>query len=795
MESDSEEEQEDSSSDSEAEETDLTSTKTRSSSTLISKLLSKLSISSSEDQIESQSTESIQEMDELEDSASLNPNSGIPRSPLYWFVSSSSTPSSENSIKLDQTQLGVYRSLFPFPSSEELENDKSWHSKTLNSIQAGHFISSNPHSRNSKTPSAKRLKGSGIQDSAIPLGLVVVDGRNLLKSMGLTQDIEEEEEDGSESDSSFEEVETESSSVLSSSTQFTSSPNDGLLIPPPTSNPRTFTIILFGGGHFAASIIALPLSYTPPTKKGVSEKGVMVLASKTFHRYTTRRKQGGAQSAQDGSGSFAKSAGASLRRAGEAALKEEVRELLNTRVWRKLLGDTERVFVQGGGREAKGMIWNWENTSGGKNKFNEVTGSPLEEARRDGRVQSIPFVTKRPTLSECLRVFFELTRVKITRKSQEELRIEDENYWQLLRGGKKGERERERLEGIKKRKEEEKLKKKQEEERKLKEKIENQKVQLSLEEIRRRDRFERLVEIVRKGKLGAMIDLLGKYEKDLFRKNGDWEKGEIIGKDEEEVVDEEQVIAWSRERINSPLPTWWRVEQSNSDPKSKSSTSNSSINGESPSLTGMSGSLIPNTLLQLASEIGDEEILKYLLIERRADPTISITPISRVNFTSTSTSEEPSYPHRTAYDLLPSKSSRNLFRRTMALNPDWYAWDSMTFGGARVPAPLSLEKENVKKEKMKDRRNMLREKAKAREASKPTTPVQTPTPVKVEEEKKEVKSNPSRNRLGGSGAGLPNALRNRRDEDAGLTPEMKLRIEREKRARAAEARLKGLAGK
>lgn len=67
--------------------------------------------------------------------------------------------------------------------------------------------------------------------------------------------------------------------------------------------------------------------------------------------------------------------------------------------------------------------------------------------------------------------------------------------------------------------------------------------------------------------------------------------------------------------------------------------------------------------------------------------------------------------------------------------------------------------------------------------------------MKVEEEKKEVKSNPSRNRLGGSGAGLPNALRNRRDEDAGLTPEMKLRIEREKRARAAEARLKGLAGK
>ena len=68
----------------------------------------------------------------------------------------------------------------------------------------------------------------------------------------------------------------------------------------------SWIILMVSSGHFAG---------------GVFEKNGKIKASKTFHRYTTRRKQGGAQSAQDASGKMAKSAGSTLRRYNEIALK------------------------------------------------------------------------------------------------------------------------------------------------------------------------------------------------------------------------------------------------------------------------------------------------------------------------------------------------------------------------------------------------------------------------------------------------------------------------------------------
>ena len=47
-----------------------------------------------------------------------------------------------------------------------------------------------------------------------------------------------------------------------------------------------------------------------------------VLVQKTFHRYVVRAKRGTAQSRKDGQGNAPKSAGATLRRYNEAALKE-----------------------------------------------------------------------------------------------------------------------------------------------------------------------------------------------------------------------------------------------------------------------------------------------------------------------------------------------------------------------------------------------------------------------------------------------------------------------------------------
>lgn len=105
---------------------------------------------------------------------------------------------------------------------------------------------------------------------------------------------------------------------------------------------RTWTLLAIGGGHFAGSIISLVPRLN--NKNGRIEKEVVILASKTFHRYTTRRKQGGAQSANDNAKGNAKSVGAQLRRANEAALVEDIRQQLHA--WRDLIGSSELVFLR-----------------------------------------------------------------------------------------------------------------------------------------------------------------------------------------------------------------------------------------------------------------------------------------------------------------------------------------------------------------------------------------------------------------------------------------------------------------
>ena len=65
---------------------------------------------------------------------------------------------------------------------------------------------------------------------------------------------------------------------------------------------------------------------------------------KTFHRYTTRRKQGGAQSSNDKSKGKANSAGAGIRRYNEQALDEEIQELLKD--WKSFILNSSRVFIR-----------------------------------------------------------------------------------------------------------------------------------------------------------------------------------------------------------------------------------------------------------------------------------------------------------------------------------------------------------------------------------------------------------------------------------------------------------------
>lgn len=161
-------------------------------------------------------------------------------------------------------------------------------------------------------------------------------------------------------------------------------------------------IFMLGGGHFAGAVI----SHEPVKVKGqlLNEEllylqkiqSINVLESKTFHRYTTRRKQGGSQGASDNSRGKAISAGSSIRRYNEQALAKEVRELLET--WRDHLRECDSIYIRANGPTNKKVILGYEE-------------APL--AVGDPRVKKVPFSTKRASLSEIKRIWVELSNLKV----------------------------------------------------------------------------------------------------------------------------------------------------------------------------------------------------------------------------------------------------------------------------------------------------------------------------------------------------------------------------------------------
>ncbi|QIX00226.1 hypothetical protein AMS68_005743 [Peltaster fructicola] len=165
--------------------------------------------------------------------------------------------------------------------------------------------------------------------------------------------------------------------------------------PAKSSGPHYF-LCMIGGGHFAAMLVSL----TPKIgkKAGVEERSATVLAHKTFHRYTTRRKQGGSQSANDSSKGNAHSAGAGIRRYNETALELDVRTLLAD--WKPWINSAELMFVRATG------------TTNRRTLFGPYDGQVLSQ--RDDRLRGFPFNTRRATQGELMRAFIELTRVKVS---------------------------------------------------------------------------------------------------------------------------------------------------------------------------------------------------------------------------------------------------------------------------------------------------------------------------------------------------------------------------------------------
>ncbi|RUS27864.1 hypothetical protein BC938DRAFT_482628 [Jimgerdemannia flammicorona] len=194
----------------------------------------------------------------------------------------------------------------------------------------------------------------------------------------------------------------------------------------PAPNARIWTLIMIGGGHFAGAVVDVSRSYP----QGVGERGVSVVEHKTYHRCyrisslthkfslptPARRKQGGAQSANDNSKGKARSAGAQIRRYNEAALEKDVRELLSQ--WRDWIKRSELVFVHAPSANKK-LVYGYEGAVLSKGGFEMGKGCLFvefgalldhEEVRHylyaeycicsarseDPRMRSFPFSTRRP---------------------------------------------------------------------------------------------------------------------------------------------------------------------------------------------------------------------------------------------------------------------------------------------------------------------------------------------------------------------------------------------------------------
>lgn len=128
-----------------------------------------------------------------------------------------------------------------------------------------------------------------------------------------------------------------------------SNPNEALTFWNSQENPMAISaLFMVGGGHFAGAIV----SHQRLNVKGnahkkdetLIEQAVNFLEHKTFHRYTTRRKQGGSQSAMDNAKGKANSAGSALRRYNESALKTDIQGVLKD--WEPYLSKCDNIFIR-----------------------------------------------------------------------------------------------------------------------------------------------------------------------------------------------------------------------------------------------------------------------------------------------------------------------------------------------------------------------------------------------------------------------------------------------------------------
>lgn len=179
------------------------------------------------------------------------------------------------------------------------------------------------------------------------------------------------------------------------------------------------------------------------------------------------------------------------------------------------------------------------------------------------------------------------------------------------------------------------------------------------------------------------------------------------------------------------------------------------------------------TALHIVSSQGHPELVSLLLRDYDANPTIK-NDIGK-----------------TAYEIAKDKETRNAFRRCMYDLPEKWSW----LMEARVPSGLSLEAEKEQMEKERKKKAREEEKRLLMEQERQQKEEERLAKEKAEqlEAKLMATKNKNKKQLKNGGYVLDPVARALRDNQvnlANMSPEARMRLEREKRARAAEERLK-----
>ncbi|KAF9982299.1 hypothetical protein BGZ75_006337 [Mortierella antarctica] len=589
-------------------------------------------------------------------------------SPMIWFTST---------LYDETVRLGIYKNALPnkgqcddvpkylqslqFPVEPKVRKQKNNRARrearrAAAAAAAASSSAQTPHSQQS--PEDTELEPSG-------------DKRSGTGKDGPSAHLDEDEDEDEEAEEEDDVVEPEQDWIkyqMMAKQQPTSSVVNAIK---PAVQARYWTMIMIGGGHFAGLVMDLA------GQVSTHGRDMKVVAHKTFHRYTVRKKQGGSQSTHG----VANSAGARIRMYNEEALKLEVRELLEG--WSHWIKQSECVFVHAPGNNRRVLFYD---------------DSALSAADHQGRLRSIPFMTRRPTLSELKRAFQELTTVKVSVLTRDALHLKEQQEQEALEKAMAAS------------------------DAMVMKEQDSTKGQLEKSAPEAPAELLKLIELVKKGRVEAMSSHLLKHG-----------------------IDASQLL---------PLTSSTEYDVRRTP-----------------------------TLLHLASHHGQALIVKQLLEKHHADPTTTTVSAMASEAASDDRVALMGAGSFTAYDIAKDKETRNAFRRAMAKLPD--AWDWV--GLAHIPSALTPEMEAEQERKAKEKTRKLleaeRERKKTRESSRPGAP----------NGNSNSNSNSNASSMLSSGSSAPSLVgKNMASASAAnshLSPEMRMRLERERRANAAEARM------